>query len=116
MIKLYKKYLDKKGEDKDKLYLFKVGNFYIFLGDDAMLMSDVLTLNLTNFSKESKKCGFPLDSFVRYTKILEQLGYEYEVVLNSMDYIVDDLKRIDSITEKEAWEKIMYYKSLILDE
>lgn len=32
---LYDKYLILKQKDKEKLYLFKNGNFYIFLDDDC---------------------------------------------------------------------------------
>ncbi len=36
MSKLYNRYLEKKADKADKLYMFKSGNFYIFLGDDVI--------------------------------------------------------------------------------
>ncbi len=60
MSKLYNKYLEKKKNNDEKVYLFKNGNFYIFLGEDAKIMSEELGLKLTKFCSESDKCGFPL--------------------------------------------------------
>ena len=45
MSKLYNKYIDKKKENNNKLYLFKSGNFYIFLGEDAKVMLEELGYN-----------------------------------------------------------------------
>ena len=39
----------KKQENKNKIYLFKSGSFYIFLGDDAELMAKELGLKLLSF-------------------------------------------------------------------
>lgn len=35
MSKLYDKYLELKKKDESKMYLFRCGNFYIFLDEDA---------------------------------------------------------------------------------
>ncbi len=53
MSKVYEKYLEKKSANDDKIYLFKSGNFYIFLAEDAKLMGDELGLKLTKFSNET---------------------------------------------------------------
>ena len=45
MSKLYKKYLELKKTDSSKIYLFKSGLFYIFIEDDAYIMSKFLNLH-----------------------------------------------------------------------
>lgn len=50
MSKLYNSYLEKKKCDKSKIYLFKSGDFYIMLGDDANFANEELGLKLTKFS------------------------------------------------------------------
>lgn len=47
MNKLYDVYLEKKKENAEKIYLFRNGNFYIALGDDAIRLSEELELELT---------------------------------------------------------------------
>ena len=46
-MKLYDKYKYLKKIDSNKNYLFKSGNFYIFLDEDAKVISSVTTLKLT---------------------------------------------------------------------
>jgi DNA mismatch repair ATPase MutS len=60
MSKLYDVYLEKKKDDAGKVYLFKNGNFYIMLGDDAAKLSEDLALKLTRFSKDTNKWVFHL--------------------------------------------------------
>ena len=116
MSKLYNKYLEKKNENIDKLFLFKNGNFYIFLGEDAKIMSDELGLKLTKFSSESYKCGFPVTEIDKYLKFIKLLKYDFEIVLNSVDYIIDDILRTADLTGDEAIQKIKKYRELLLDE
>ncbi len=60
MSKLYKTYLILKNQDKNTLYLFKSGIFYIFLDENAKIISNILNLKLTNLSPTVVKCGFPV--------------------------------------------------------
>ena len=75
MGKLYKKYISLKIENPNKIYLFKVGIFYIFLDDDARLMSSVLELKLTKFNSVIYKCGFPVNSSEKYFNLLKKYNY-----------------------------------------
>ena len=59
MSNLYKKYLSLKIENSENFYLFESGIFYIFLAEDAKVMSPVLNLKLTNLNSIIVKCGFP---------------------------------------------------------
>jgi DNA mismatch repair ATPase MutS len=116
--KLYEKYLEKKKVNSSKLYLFKNGNFYLFLGEDAELMSKELHLKLTKFSNETNKCGFPISELEKYDKFIKLLGYEYEVVLNITDQIIEEIKKInvDKITGEEAIKKLIEFQLLIEEE
>lgn len=118
MSKLYDVYLEKKKDDAGKVYLFKNGNFYIMLGDDAAKLSEDLALKLTRFSKDTNKCGFPLSQLKRYTKFIKLLGYDYEVVLSNKDYILEDIisVNLDILTLKESFEKIKLYKEMLSEE
>ena len=58
MSKLYKKYISLKIENPNKIYLFRVGIFYIFLDDDARLMWTILKLKLTKLNSVIFKCYF----------------------------------------------------------
>ncbi len=115
MSKLYEKYLRKKQDDNNKLYLFKSGKFYIFLGEDAKLISKELGLKLTKFSNMSDKCGFPVNKMDMYIKFIDLLKYDYEIVLNAVDYIIDDINNTNDLTEREALNKIKYYKEILID-
>ena len=116
MSKLYNKYLEKKKNNAEKVCLFKSGNFYIFLGEDANLMSDELGLKLTKFCSESDKCGFPITELDKYLKFIKLLNYEFEIVLNSVDYIIDDILKSGDLTSDEAMIKIEKYRELLLDD
>lgn len=47
---IYNKYVKLKENDDKYLYLFNSGNFYIFLDEDAIKVSRVTLLKLTNYS------------------------------------------------------------------
>ncbi len=115
MRKLYDCYLEKKSQNNKKLYIFKNGNFYLFLGEDAELVNNELGLKLTNFSNESKKCGFPVSEFDKYTKFILLLGLDYEVILGEIDQIIENINNtnIDSISGEEAINMIKQYKYLL---
>ena len=92
-MKLLAKYQVLKQEDSKKNYLFKVGNFYIFISDDAKKISEVTTLKLS-FLGEVEKCGFPLKSLDKYLLIFENIGLEVVVIENKED-IVEEITALD---------------------
>ena len=59
MSKLYNIYLQEKSKNKDNILLFKSGIFYISIDDDALKLSSLFHLKLTNLNDSIKKCGFP---------------------------------------------------------
>ncbi|HOP65420.1 MAG TPA: hypothetical protein PLX66_00065 [Bacilli bacterium] len=80
MGKLYKKYLELKQIDNSKYYLFKCGNFYLFLDEDAKNINKITTLKLTKLNDEVVKCGFPTNSIEKYTNIFENLNLVVEII------------------------------------
>lgn len=57
MSKLYEKYKVLKENNPEQLYLFKVGVFYIFLDEDAKMVSDALGLKCTHLNENIMKSG-----------------------------------------------------------
>jgi len=80
MSKFYDKYLELKKEDQEKMYLFRCGNFYIFLDEDANKINDYVVLKKTKFTNEIEKCGFPVASLENYLKVFQNHKLPIEVV------------------------------------
>ncbi len=83
MSNLYKKYLSLKIEDSDSFYLFESGIFYIFISEDAKVMSKVLNLKLSNLNSFIEKCGFPASHLEKYLSRLSVMNYNIKIVTTS---------------------------------
>lgn len=97
MSKLYEKYKKLKSENPSKLYLFKSGIFYIFLDTDAIKMSQLLNLKLTNLNETVSKCGFPVKNIDKYLHLIKLNNYEIDIIdsaisstYSSKDYLFYD--------------------------
>ncbi len=127
MSKIYDKYLELKEKDQNKIYLFRCGNFYIFLADDADFINNYVVLKRTKFTKDVIKCGFPIGSKEEYLKVFHNQNINIEVIENPLlpeditdreKYVVDYLKKIEinSLTPMDAINKLkelqeMFYES-----
>ena len=80
MSKIYEKYLILKQRDDKKLYLFKNGNFYIFLKDDCDYINEYVVLKKTLFTKDIYKCGFPIQSLEQYMHVFHNHKLNVEVI------------------------------------
>lgn len=80
MSKLYKKYVLLKVQNSNNIYVFESGIFYLFIDEDAKLMSNILGLKLTNLNSFIVKCGFPVRSADKYFNLLKSLNYNVEIV------------------------------------
>lgn len=85
MSKMFKRYNECKEKNNSKLYLFRCGMFYIFIDSDAKLISKKLNLKLTKLNDEVMKCGFPVNSFEKYSKRLSKLNLNIEIVDNLLN-------------------------------
>lgn len=127
MSKLIKMYEDLKNQNNEKLYLFKSGVFYIFIGDDAKEMSEVFNFKLTSLNENYVKCGFPSNSLDKYTNLIKRLNYDVEIIepannsiCSAKDYsnninIMNLLNEIasldiDAISPKDAYDILCRFK------
>lgn len=127
MSKLYDKYLELKACDYSKLYLFKSGIFYIFLAEDANIVSNTLGLKLTKFNDTVCKCGFPISASTKYCELLKIANFSFEIVdvSNNQKYTINEYSTsnqiskllekinsidIDNISIKEAYELLSEIK------
>lgn len=106
MGKLSEKYKFLKNQDGEKLYIFKSGNFYMFLNDDAEYISKKYNLKITSFGNDIK-CGFPVSAKNKYDQLLKNeniLIVSEESISDKVDGIVKILNNIDldKITPKDA--------------
>jgi DNA mismatch repair ATPase MutS len=117
MSKFYNLYLDYKNKDNNYLYLFKCGNFYIFIGEDCDYICKVTTLKKVKFTNEVYKCGFPLSSLNTYLNIFKEIGLKVKVIEDTFDnnVIINKLNDIDinSITGIEALNILKELKELV---
>ena len=106
-MKIYDKYKELKEQNSSKMYLFRNGNFYIFLDKDADVINEYVVLKKTNFTKDVQKCGFPVNSKVAYLKVFQNHGLDIEIiekVENQENNLLEQIKKtnIDEITPIEA--------------
>lgn len=113
---IYNKYVKLKENDDKYLYLFKSGNFYIFLDEDAIKVSRVTLLKLTNYSNDIYKCGFPVSSIDKYLELFENLNLKVKVVENnSIDKYLSTIKELDinNISYEESKDILFNIKELL---
>ena len=101
MSKLYNIYLEEKNKNKDVLLLFKSGIFYISIAEDAIKLSNLLHLKLTNLNESIKKCGFPCSSSNKYFHLLNILNVDTKIidVKSNTTSTIDNTFNIDIIKE-----------------
>lgn len=96
---LYEEYKKLKAVDQNKYYLFRSGNFYIFLGEDADRINQYVVLKRTAFCKETIKCGFPVKSLEDYLKVFQNHGLEVLVIEkkdhNDVNALIKKIKDLD---------------------
>ena len=65
--------------NKGKIVLCNVGEFYIAIGKDAILLNELLDLKLTCLKPEICKVGFPITSLEKYTELIQSKKYSFIV-------------------------------------
>jgi len=109
MSKLYKKYCELKRNNSEKLYLFKSGIFYILLDNDAKLVSEAIQLKLTKLNDTVFKCGFPVSSLLKYTNLLKEYGFDFEIIDNNLNI---NISNSDYINKMELDNKLNKIKNI----
>ena len=119
---IYNKYIELKDVNNEILYLFKVGNFYIFINEDAEQISKITTLKIVKHAKDVIKCGFPKDSLEKYLDIFNNLGLKVEIIDNisnnvsdKLDKYLDKIRRldIDNTTPLDCFKIICELKKIL---
>lgn len=82
MSKLLTKFNVLKKENKETLYLFKSGIFYIAINEDALKLSEIFNFKITKLNDISTKCGFPSNKIDYYSNILKKCSVNYEIINN----------------------------------
>ena len=133
MSKLFNKYKLLKTQDNSKLYLFKSGIFYLFIDEDAKIISNLFGLKLTNLNEQVKKCGFPLSQLSKYTNLFTQNNIEFQIIdenLNSVNlqkeyiqnsnvvYIIETIQnlKLDNITPMQAFNLIKIFQERLIND
>ena len=55
-------------------------NFILSYTNDAKLVSNELNLKLTKLNDNIVKCGFPINSFEKYSKLLKEKGFDFSII------------------------------------
>lgn len=124
MSKIYNKYIKLKSEpnyQENTLYLFKSGFFFIFIDEDAQIISPILNLKLGMLNNTIVKCGFPIHSLQKYLEIIKDTPYNIKIIsfdnetpLSSNQYqyheniktIIDEIlhTNVDSLSISQAYD------------
>ena len=66
-------------ENKGKVVFARCGVFLIAIGKDAIFLHKVLKLNVTCIKSEVCKAGIPVSHTLKYTDLMEKMGYSYVI-------------------------------------
>lgn len=69
--------LQKEEKNQNKIILIKCGVFFAAIGKDAILLHEILGLNVTCIKPGICKVGIPRLNCIKYTDKLENSGYGY---------------------------------------
>ena len=64
------------------------GIFYNILNEDAKILNEKLGLKLTSLSPEIIKCGFPVSSLDKYTKKLDEMQSNMQLLMNFQTIVI----------------------------
>ena len=87
-----------KEEHKGRIVLCNNGNFYVAVGNDAILLNKELNLQLSCMKTGLCKVGFPIEALEKYTELLIKSRYSF--VVYDFNSEKEDLVIIISCTGK----------------
>lgn len=80
MSKIYALYKQLKKDNNFTIYLFKSGIFYISIADDAYYLSNKFGFKITKLNDTVSKCGFPVSSIEKYSKLFSIYNIKYQII------------------------------------
>lgn len=98
MSRLYDVYNKLKAKNKETIYLFKSGVFYISLEDDAKKLSSKYDFKVTNLNSEIVKCGFPCSSFDKYYMLFTKDKLKFKIIENNTIFDGNDYLKNQKIS------------------
>ena len=107
MSKLLKQYENLKKENKDTIYLFRVGIFYNIINQDAKLVNEQLGLKITDLGPNIYKCGFPVSQLEKYKRIFDEKKINYTVIDNFSNNSITTNDYLNNIELKKVVNKIL---------
>lgn len=127
MSKLYKQYVYLKQQDKNVLYLFKSGIFYIFLEEDARYISNLFHLKCIPLNENVTKCGFPINSYSKYQRLFDEYHLNIQVIDEHKEFLpfsdeliefVNKIKTMDftNTTPLEVYNMVLKLKEKLKNE
>ena len=66
-------------KNKGKIVICNIGNFYVAIGADAVLLNNLIDLKVSCFKPEICKVGFPINALEKYTDLIQEKDYSYIV-------------------------------------
>ena len=97
------RYFELKAQNPESILLFRVGDFYEVMGDDAVTVSETLDLTLTsrrrNDTERVPMVGFPVYTAESYINNLIEKGWNIAVADNDTDVRVISPDRTEVITD-----------------
>ncbi len=101
MSKLFLLYGNLKKEEPNTLFLFKSGIFFIAIDKDAISLSKLLNLKLTNLNNTILKCGFPCSSLDKYLVLLKAHNINVKIIdtTKNTTYFLNEYQENKNIKE-----------------
>ena len=66
-------------KEKGRIVFCNMGNFYVAIGKDAVLLNQLIDIKVSCFKEEICKVGFPIISLEKYTDKIEEKQYSYVI-------------------------------------
>lgn len=92
-----------KNIEEDKECFVESGSFYVVLGYEAEVLSEIMELEKTCFGNKKCKVGFPVLSLRKYMNVMEKLKIPY--VIYGYSKIKDDEGILAEYKDKK-WKKL----------
>lgn len=107
MSKLYDKFLSLKNTNKDKIYLFKSGIFFIALNEDATKLAEIFGFKITNLNDTVTKCGFPSKRIEYYSSLLNKMNIDFDIIDSNCKNIENKTDFINNLNFETIVDKLL---------
>ena len=85
-------------KENGNIVMCNLGNFYLAIGKDAILLHNLLGLKVSCIKPEVCKVGFPICALEKYTELLAQKKYSF--IVYDFDQKKEELKILESYEGK----------------